>query len=187
MTELALETFCALPCSEVLAHNGLGVNTCTTVICQFVHSFIRSVSQSVSRSCMHNLCLPLKMVTYACTVQSQPAQVTMYVCRELRCCKADRFLMMLLCYRFADPNTHVYLQKKKQHAEVAMEAGHEKPVSETSTEESVLTRRDLRLLDCNGKQVIELLLSICLGFLLVLWEVIVEATIASKTDTWLNA
>jgi hypothetical protein len=68
-----------------------------------------------------------------------------------------------------------------------MKASRKKPVSESNTEESVLTRRDLRLLDCNGKQVIELLLSICLGFLLVLWEVIVEATIASKTDTWLNA
>jgi hypothetical protein len=124
---------------------------------------------------------------YASMMQSQPSRVSMYVCHELHCCKADRLLVMLLCYRLACPNIYVCIQKKKQHAGVAMKASRKKPVSESNTEESVLTRRDLRLLDCNGKQVIELLLSICLGFLLVLWEVIVEATIASKTDTWLNA
>ncbi|KAA6428971.1 MAG: hypothetical protein FRX49_01081 [Trebouxia sp. A1-2] len=35
---------------------------------------------------------------------------------------------------------------------LAQKASHEKPVSKTSTEESVLTRRDLRLLDRNRKQ-----------------------------------
>ena len=78
--------------------------------------------------------------------------------------------MTLLCYRVAWPNTHVCIQKKQQHATLAMKAGREQPASELSTEESVLTRRDLRLFDCNGKQVIELLLSICLSFFLVLWR-----------------
>ena len=55
MAELALETFCALPCSEILAHNGLGVNTCTTVICQVVHSRIQSVNESVSQSVIQSI------------------------------------------------------------------------------------------------------------------------------------
>ncbi len=38
-----------------------------------------------------------------------------------------------------------------------------------TTDDGVLTRRDFWLLDGNGKQVIELLLSVCLCLLLVLY------------------
>ena len=97
------------------------------------------------------------------------ARMSKYVCvSQASLCGADGLLMMLLCYRVAYSNTHVCTQKKQQHAILVMKASREQPVSKMSTEESVLTRRDLRLLDCNGKQVIELLLSVCLGFLLVL-------------------
>ena len=42
MTELAFKTFCTLPCSEVLAHDGLGVNTCATVVYSFKLSCMQS-------------------------------------------------------------------------------------------------------------------------------------------------
>ena len=150
VTELALEALCALPCPEVLTHDGLGVDTCTCGRLSTHMGLDHMHHVGMAEDCMRMLSQMHMHLTDCCK------------CHACRCLSHVLLAYSMLCAVKVCMQGVCRSCRQQRSCHLVLLCGV------TGTKEVALTRRDLGLLDSNGEQVIELLLSVGLCLLFVL-------------------